>query len=100
MFKRKETIIILWMTFVTVAAWIVLSIYHIWVNSTISPIDASAIAPIDPKFDMNTINKLRMRERVEPLYQFNESSEGKEASKEAEISPSTESVNPQVSQAP
>lgn len=70
MFKKKETFIILWMTFLTVVAWIGLSIYHIWATSTIKDIDAASIIPIIPKFDTNTINKLKTREIIEPVYQF------------------------------
>lgn len=101
MFKQKETLIILWMTFLTVVVWIGLSIYHIWVTSTISDIDAASILPINPKFDNATINKLKTREIIEPLYQFNEISEENEASSQAQIllSP-TESIIPQVSGEP
>jgi hypothetical protein len=84
MFKQKETLIILWMTFVTVVAWVSLNIYHIWVTSTISNIDAASILPIDPKFDTNIIDKLKTREIVEPLYQFNVTSQENAASQEAQ----------------
>lgn len=73
MFKQKETLIILWLTFLTVVVWIGLSIYHIWATSTISDIDAASIVPINPEFDINTINKLKNREDIEPLYQINAS---------------------------
>lgn len=73
MFKQKETLVILWMTFFTVVVWIGLSIYHIWATSTIDSIDASAIVPINPRFDTTTLNKLKNREVVEPLYEFNTS---------------------------
>lgn len=72
MTKQKETLVILWLTFLTVVAWVSFSIYHIWVTSTISEIDAQAITPIDPKFNTATIDKLKSREVIEPLYQFNE----------------------------
>lgn len=101
MFKQKETLIILWMTFITVVLWIGLSIYHIWATSTIENIDASAIIPINAKFDNVTINKLKTREKIEPLYQFNELGQENVASGEAGASPSKEqSVNPQVSGEP
>lgn len=101
MFKQKETLIILWLTFFTVVAWISLNIYHIWATSQISDIDASAITPIDPTFDTNTINKLKAREAIEPLYQLEESPEDNTASQEAQLTPSpTESTVPQVSVQP
>lgn len=73
-FKQKGTILILWMTFVTVVIWIVSTVYHITVTSTISDTDASAIIPIDPGFDTATINKIKSRETAEPLYKLNTSS--------------------------
>jgi hypothetical protein len=110
MLKRRDVLIILWMTFITVVAWIGFSIYHISVTSTIKDIDASAIAPIDPNFDMGTINKLKSREKVEPVYQFSEttaenvatpSASGSNATETAEISPTPiVSGIPQVSGTP
>ncbi len=101
MFKQKETLIILWMTFLAVVVWIGLSIYHIWVTSTISDIDAASIIPINPKFDTATINKLKTREIIKPLYQFNEFSQENAASREAQILPApTESILQQVSVKP
>lgn len=105
MFKRQDVIIILWMTFLTVAAWIVFGIYHTWTTSTISEIDVSAISPIDPNFDMSAIDALRDREVVSPLYRFagkDKTEEANIASEEAEIIPSPQfnEVLLQVSGAP
>ena len=55
MFKRKETLIVLWLTFITVVSWIGFSIYHIIVTSTISEELQLQITPIDPNFDTDTI---------------------------------------------
>jgi hypothetical protein len=74
MFKRKDVIVTLWMTFLTVVAWIGFGIYHIWTTSTISEIDISAISPINPNFDTSVINSLKSRENVAPLYNLNKSS--------------------------
>lgn len=101
MFKRKDVQIILWLTFITVAAWIGFHIYHVSVTSTISEEIEKQIAPIDPNFDINTINKLKEREQVEPMYQYRETVEEPTASPEAEqlITP-TEILSPQVTDTP
>ncbi len=72
MFKRRGVLLVLWLTFITVVAWIGFHIYHITVTSTISEELQLQIIPIDPNFDMDTINRLKGRVKVEPLYQFNE----------------------------
>src|SRR5438552_17883925 len=98
MFKRKDVIITLWMTFLTVAAWIGFGIYHIWTTSTISEIDVSAISPINPNFDTGVINALKARENVAPLYSLFESSASRSTSVRANIlpSPTTASSGAQV----
>ncbi len=70
MFKRKDVIFILWLTFITVAAWVGFNIYHIAVTSTIDEELQVQITPIDPNFDIDTIDALKSREKIDPLYQF------------------------------
>lgn len=114
MFKQKDVLIILWMTFITTVAWIGFNIYHAIVTSTISEELQMQILPIDPNFDMATINKLKSREKIEPLYKY-QGSYG-EASSAAAVSvtptiglspvedfsstQSTESISPSVTLAP
>ncbi len=85
MFKRKDVIFILWLTFITVAAWVGFNIYHIAVTSTIDQELQLQITPIDSNFDTDTINTLKARERIEPLYQFPDSIGVETASPTAEI---------------
>jgi len=70
MLKRKDILFILWLTFLTVAAWIGFNIYHIIVTSTIDEELQIQILPIKPEFDMGTIENLKKRQVVEPMYQF------------------------------
>lgn len=101
MFKRKDVQIILWMTFVTVAAWIGFNIYHISVTSTISEELQIQIAPIDPKFDDNTILRIRAREQIEPMYQFNAAETVNISTPEADIQITpTEILSPQITETP
>ncbi len=96
MFKRKDSLVILWLTFITVIAWIGFNIYHISVTSTISEELNKQIIPIDPNFDMNTITKLSGREKIEPLYEFNDNFSGNSATGAA-VALVTPSVTPTAS---
>ena len=101
MFKRRDVIVTLWMTFLTIVAWIGFGIYHIWITSTISEIDVSAISSIDPNFDMDIINAFRNREMVSPLYHFDDKTASGPASVGAKTLPSpTEEIIPQPSRSP
>jgi hypothetical protein len=66
--KQKDILIIVILLFIFVLAWIGESIYYSAINSTISENVNRNIAPIDPNFDTKTIDKLKSRERVTPLY--------------------------------
>ena len=80
MIKQRDILIILWLTFLTVVAWIGFNLYHAMVTSTISEDLQMQIIPINPNFDLKTINSLKNREQVDPLYQFNNNPEEATAS--------------------
>ena len=75
MIKQRDILILLWLTFITVVAWIGFNLYHVMVTSTISEDLQLQITPINPNFDLNTISRLKSREQVDPLYQFNNNPE-------------------------
>ncbi len=111
MLKQKEILFVLWMTFITVVAWIGFNIYHIMVTSTISEELQAQTLPIDPNFDMETINNLKIRQKVEPLYQYRGGSEDESATTAASVPTgaveeavqgggASEVVQPEVSEAP
>lgn len=58
--------------FVMVVLWIVFNLYHKWVTTTISPDLQMQIIPIAPKFDVDTINKLKTREQIEPIFELSD----------------------------
>jgi hypothetical protein len=87
MFKRKDVIFILLLTFITTVAWIASNIYHIIVTSTINEELQTQITQIDPNFDTETIELLKGRERIEPLYQFRDTNAGDTATATAEVLP-------------
>ncbi len=68
--KKNDILLILVPTFLCVVAWIGFSIYDNIVTSTISEPLNMQIIPINPKFDTDTINNLKKRNNVTPLYQL------------------------------
>ncbi|MFH1832751.1 MAG: hypothetical protein ABH816_01100 [Candidatus Levyibacteriota bacterium] len=70
--KQKEILWFLISTFILVVLWIVLSIYHNSVTSTISKPLAIQIMPIKPNFDKETINRLKERKVINPVLQLQE----------------------------
>jgi len=68
--KQKDILVILFSLFVLVVVWIGGSIYHNSVRSTISKTINQDVSQIDPKFDVKTINKLKSRQRLNPLFEL------------------------------
>lgn len=79
--KQKDILLLVVPTFILVVAWIVFSIYHNWGTSTISETLNIQITPIEGKFDKETIDNLKRREKVLPVF---------EATEEASINVATE----------
>lgn len=67
--KQKELLIILIPSFILTILWVIFSIYHNHVTSTVkNPLTIQTI-PIVGKFDTNTIEALKNRQKVNPLYE-------------------------------
>lgn len=71
--KRKDILFIFISTFIVVVAWIGFTLYHKWVTSTISEDLQMQIQPIEPNFDLATLQKLKVREKIIPLYEISNS---------------------------
>ena len=54
-----------------VLAWIVFSVYHSVVTSTISQTLNTQISSISPGFDTKVVNELKTRQNVTPIYEIN-----------------------------
>ena len=67
-YEKNDILIILIPTFIFVLVWMGFSIYHSIVASTISETVNMQIAPISPNFDTKTIDSLRERQNVLPIY--------------------------------
>ncbi len=57
-----------------VLAWVIFNIYHSLVTSTISQTLNLQISPINPTFDKKTIDAIKKRNNVEPIYDLSNSS--------------------------
>jgi hypothetical protein len=78
---QKDILYISISSFILVVLWIAFNLYHAYVTSTITPELQSQIQQINPNFDLETVQKLKTRQRVNPAYEFNP------ASNEATITP-------------
>jgi hypothetical protein len=67
--KRKDILAILIPSFIFAAAWIILSIHHNIVSSTISETLNIQIAPISATFDVDAIASLKKRQNITPSYE-------------------------------
>lgn len=72
--KRKQILFILIPTFIFVVIWIISSIYHGLMTSTISQNENMQITPISPNFDIKVIDNLKQRKAVTPIYEISGSS--------------------------
>ena len=66
--KYKDIIILLVSAFFLVVAWIIFNIYHNSVVSTAPEDLKKEIVPINPTFDQSTIDKLKSRAKISPIY--------------------------------
>ena len=93
--KRKDIIYILISVVVLVFAWIAFNIYHNTISTTISETTSIQIAPIPPTFDIQTITKLKQKEKITPAFEIKEAPLP-EATKSASSITATPSANPTI----
>lgn len=99
--KQKDIIILLVPAAIVILIWVVFSIYHNSVASTIPPVLNIQISPINPIFDTATISKLKQREKVTPIYEMTPSgSPAPESSTATPSSPSGAQINVPVNTPP
>lgn len=68
--KRKDVLILLIPTALIVLLWVIFSIYHNYVSSTIPSSLSAQIISISPNFDTKTIDQIKKRTKVEPINQL------------------------------
>jgi hypothetical protein len=73
---QKDILYISISSFILVVLWIASNLYHAYVTSTIAPELQNQIQQINPTFDLETVQKLKTRQRVNPAYEFEGASNG------------------------
>jgi len=68
--KQKEIALLVGSTFIIVLAWIIFNIYHSANTSTIPDAVAIQVAPINPNFDIDTVQELKKRNKIDPALSF------------------------------
>lgn len=71
--KQKEFIYFLVPSFILTILWVIFSIYHNHVTSTVEDPLTYQIEPIEGRFDTNTIDAIKNRQKVNPLYEISAS---------------------------
>jgi len=67
---QKDILFIAISSFIVIVAWIGFNLYHIYVTTTISEDLQIALTPINPVFDPQTIQQLRSRENINPMFEM------------------------------
>lgn len=68
--KRKDILTLLVPSLVIAILWVIFSVYHNYVNSTIPVSVNTQILGITPDFDLQTINAIKNRSNVTPIYEL------------------------------
>ncbi len=67
--KRKDILMILVPSVIFVILWIIFGVFHNLRTSTVSQTLDSQISPISPIFDMATLDKLKARTQINPVFE-------------------------------
>jgi len=68
--KQKDVYLLLIPSFIIIVFWVIFTVYHNSVTSTISENLNTTITQIDPNFDTKTIDELKGRTQVKPVYEM------------------------------
>lgn len=63
---KKEFIILFFVTFVVIMAWIIFDILHTRANVQITPKLEQARQPLNPNFDLSTLKKIKISKEAKP----------------------------------
>ncbi len=83
--SQKNILLLLVPAFILVVAWISFSIYHNAATSTIPENLNIQIFPITPVFDTKTIEDIKNRQIITPLYESSSSLSASSASNPADL---------------
>ncbi len=76
--KRRDVLTLLIPSLIIVILWVVFSVYHNFIGSTIPTSVNDQISAITPDFDTKTIEAIKGRNTVNPIYTANPQSSGTE----------------------
>lgn len=68
--KQNQVVLLVGSAFIIVLAWIIFNIFHSANTSTIPDAVTIQVAPINPNFDINTIQELKKRTKIDPALSF------------------------------
>lgn len=68
--KQKDILVILIPAFIVTVLWVIFSVYHNYVTSTIKDPLTYQIIPIEGNFNIEGINKIKNRKNFNPAYNF------------------------------
>lgn len=68
--KQRDILLVLIPTFLLVILWVIFNIYHNSIERTVSKTVTAEVVPINPDFDFQTIENLKKREIIQPLYEI------------------------------
>lgn len=72
--KKNDLLFILTSSCILVAIWIVFSIYHASVSTTINQTIVQEIKPINPTFNTAAIDQIKTRQQITPVYDLKNAS--------------------------
>ena len=98
--KQKDILLILIPTFLLVILWVIFNIYHNSIESTVSKTITAEVVPINPDFDFQTIENLKKREVIQPLYEIKPSNSSTTISQGVETSSPSANQEPIITQQP
>jgi hypothetical protein len=90
--KQKDFLLILIPAFILTVLWVIFSIYHNRVNSTLEDPLSSQIEPINGSFDTATIELIKARRKANPVYEISGEQIGEENEEAQEIEEASESA--------
>jgi len=97
--KHKDIILLLISASFLTVVWVAFNIYHNSVLSTTPEILEKETLPLNPNFDEKTINKLKERKKVSPIYNLKDPSPSPvELTPSPEASPAGENITPIASE--
>jgi len=98
--KQRDILFILIPTFLLVVLWVIFNIYHNSIESTVSKTVSAEVVPISPDFDFQTIENLKKREVIQPLYEISPVNSSVPAPAEVETSSVSANQEPIIIQEP